>query len=194
MRASEQALPEAERGDALRRADGVQASALVYAQRFKDGLALADAAWQRWQAESGAAPDLAVLDLLGAISVAAEAGGDMARASLRHRVPLRWPNATTPARIRAPPGLIGVTGGFLVAQTRYDDAEPTSSAPSICAAACSAMRTPTRSTPSPRWAGCAPASSGAPKRWTGSRRASPCAVATRCATTSARACSARTRR
>ena len=118
-----QALPEAERDDALLRADSVQASALVYAQRFKDGLALADAAWQRWQA-SGAAPDLAVLDLLGAISVAAEAGGDMARADTAYRdaIALAERHYTRPHPRTA--WLIGVYGSFLVAQTRYDDAEP----------------------------------------------------------------------
>ena len=103
--------------------DAAQARSLIYAQRFTEGLALADATLKRWQ-ERGNRPSPVMLTLLRAISTAAEAGGDMKRAETAYRDAIdmaerlhRRPHPDTA-------WVIGIYGSFLVAQARYAEAEP----------------------------------------------------------------------
>jgi eukaryotic-like serine/threonine-protein kinase len=103
--------------------DAAQARALIYAQRFTEGLALADATLQRWKAR-GNKPDAMMLVLLRAISTAAEAGGDTQRAETAYRDAIdmaerlhRRPHPDTA-------WVTGIYGSFLVAQARYAEAEP----------------------------------------------------------------------
>ncbi len=103
--------------------DAAQARSLIYAQRFKAGLALADATWQRWK-ERGNKPDAVMLTLLRAISTAAEAGGDIPRAEAAYKDAIdmaerlyRRPHPDTA-------WVVGIYGSFLVAQARYSEAEP----------------------------------------------------------------------
>jgi serine/threonine-protein kinase len=103
--------------------DVAQARALIYAQRFKAGLALADATWQRWK-ERGKKPDPLMLTLLNSTSIAAEAGGDTKRAETAYRDAI---DIAERLYQRPHPGtawVVGIYGSFLVAQARYAEAEP----------------------------------------------------------------------
>jgi len=115
-------LPE--RADELAlRVDLLRSSGLIDAQRFSEGLAIADRALADWKA-SGRAPDRDVLQLLSAIGNAASIGGDAARAEASYREAI-----TLAEQLYARPHpdtawAIGIYGSFLVAQARYADAEP----------------------------------------------------------------------
>ncbi|WP_182518417.1 serine/threonine-protein kinase [Dokdonella fugitiva] len=96
---------------------------LVDAQRFAQGLALADAAWARWTARPREASRDA-LALWSSISLAAEMTGDLARADAAYREAIALAERLY---VRPHPDTawaIGTYGSFLVAKARYDDAEP----------------------------------------------------------------------
>jgi len=119
------ALADTVAGDPARehlRTDTSEAMGLVYAQHFPDGLAVADRAWQRWQALD-LPPDRDVLNLLQSISIAAEAVGDEARAETAYRDAIDLAE-----RLHARPHpdtawVIGIYGSYLVARLRFDEAE-----------------------------------------------------------------------
>ena len=100
-----------------------QARSLIYAQRFKDGLALADASWQRWK-ERGNKPDPEMLTLLRAISTAAEAGGDVQRAETAYKDAIDMAERLYQRPHPDTAWVVGIYGSFLVAQARYAEAEP----------------------------------------------------------------------
>lgn len=107
----------------LLRTDIAEADALVFLQRFREGLELADRAWARWQA-SGLPPDRHIQGLLRSINIAAEATGDLQRAETAYREAI-----DLAGRLHARPHpetawAIGIYGSFLVAQMRFDEAEP----------------------------------------------------------------------
>jgi serine/threonine-protein kinase len=117
-----EALPDG--ADALvQRVDIARVESLVYAQKFADGLALADAAWNRWKAGSRE-PSRDILNLLAATSVAAEGTGNLARAEAAYRDAI---GVAERLYVRPHPDtawVIGVYGSFLVAAARFDEAEP----------------------------------------------------------------------
>ncbi len=107
----------------LLRVDAANARYLVSAQQYAQGLALAEAAWARWKAQSADAPREAV-DLLSSTSIAAEMTGDLVRAEAAYREAI-----ATAERVYVRPHpdtawAIGTYGSFLVAKARYEDAEP----------------------------------------------------------------------
>ncbi|HJT98867.1 MAG TPA: tetratricopeptide repeat protein, partial [Rhodanobacteraceae bacterium] len=107
----------------LLRVDAARARDLVNAQKFKEGLDLADAAWARWKAEPREAPREAI-DLLSSISLAAEMSGDLARADAAYREAIA---VAERLYVRPHPDTawaVGAYGSFLVAKARYDEAEP----------------------------------------------------------------------
>jgi serine/threonine-protein kinase len=103
--------------------DTLRTSNLVYAQFYADALVIGDAALARWRARH-AAPDRNVLSLLRALSLATEMTGDIARAEELYREAI---DVAERLHVRPHPDTswaIGVYGSFLVAQARYDEAEP----------------------------------------------------------------------
>ncbi len=103
--------------------DIAEAEALVFQQRFREALELADRTWAQWQ-ESGWPPDRHVQGLLRSINVAAEGVGDLQRAEAAYRQSIELAG-----RLHARPHpetawAIGIYGSFLVAQMRFDEAEP----------------------------------------------------------------------
>jgi eukaryotic-like serine/threonine-protein kinase len=115
-------LPEGSE-QALLEIDVAQTGTLATAHRFNDALELAQRTWDRWQ-QRGAAPDKLLLALLQSTSTSAESSGDMARAERAYRDAIALAE-----RLYARPHpdtawAIGIYGSFLVAQGRYDDAEP----------------------------------------------------------------------
>jgi serine/threonine-protein kinase len=107
----------------LLRVDALRAHDLVYAQKFEQGLTLADAVWTRSKAQLRDAPREA-LGLLQTISIAAEKTGDLERADAAYREAI-----ATAERVYVRPHpdsawVVGAYGSFLVARVRYDDAEP----------------------------------------------------------------------
>ncbi|MBN8483060.1 MAG: tetratricopeptide repeat protein, partial [Xanthomonadales bacterium] len=121
-RVAARTLPEAS-AQAVATVDAAQARALIYAQRFKAGLALAESTWQRWK-EHGNRPDPIMLTLLRAISTAAEAEGDLARAETAYRDAIDMAERLHERPHPDTAWVIGIYGSFLVAQARYDEAEP----------------------------------------------------------------------
>jgi serine/threonine-protein kinase len=105
------------------RIDAAQARSLIYAQRFKAGLALADATWQRWM-ERGNKPDALMLMLLRAISTAAEAGGDLQRAETAYKDAIDMAERLYQRPHPDTAWVVGIYGSFLVAQSRFAEAEP----------------------------------------------------------------------
>jgi eukaryotic-like serine/threonine-protein kinase len=103
--------------------DATQARSLIYAQRFTEGLALADAALQRWK-QRGNRPDAVMLTLLRAISTAAEAGGDLQRAEAAYRDAIEMAEHLHRRPHPDTAWVVGIYGSFLVAQARLAEAEP----------------------------------------------------------------------
>ena len=105
------------------RTDISEAVGLVYMQRFREGLELADRTWARWRTLD-VLPDRHVLGLLRSTSTAAEAVGDMARSEVAYRDAIELSE-----RLHARPHpetawAVGIYGSFLVARLRFDEAEP----------------------------------------------------------------------
>lgn len=103
--------------------DVAQARALIYAQRFEAGLALAQATWQHWK-DHGNKPNAEMLLLLRAISSAAEAGGEMGRAETAYRNAIDMAEQLYQRPHPDTAWVVGIYGSFLVAQARYAEAEP----------------------------------------------------------------------
>ncbi len=109
--------------DTITKIDAAQALSLIYAQRFTAGLALADRTLTRWQ-ERGNQADAVILNLLRAISTAAEAGGDMKRAETAYLAAIDMAERLHRRPHQDTAWGIGIYGSFLVAQARYEEAEP----------------------------------------------------------------------
>ncbi|HEU4662618.1 MAG TPA: serine/threonine-protein kinase, partial [Dokdonella sp.] len=111
-------------GDALLlHVDAAQTRDLVNAQKFAPALALAEAAWKRWNARPREVSHDA-LDLVSSISVSAEMTGDLVRADAAYREAIALAERLY---VRPHPDAawaIGTYGSFLVAKARYADAEP----------------------------------------------------------------------
>lgn len=105
------------------RIDIAEAVGLIYMQRFRDGLELADRTWTRWRALN-ALPDRHVQGLLRSTSVAAEAVGDMERAEAAYRDAIDLAERLYARPHPETAWAIGIYGSFLVARLRYDEAEP----------------------------------------------------------------------
>ena len=106
----------------LLRVDAMRAHDLVFAQKFEQGLALADAAWTRWKPQLRDASREA-FDLLQSISIAAETRGDLRRADSAYREAIA---VAERVYVRPHPDtawVLGAYGKFLVTNARYDDAE-----------------------------------------------------------------------
>lgn len=107
----------------LLRIDAARARYLVNAQKFAQGLRLAESAWSRWKAQSRDAPREA-LDLVSSIGLSAEMTGDLRRADEAYRQAIALAEKIY---VRPHPDTawaIGIYGSFLVAKARYEDAEP----------------------------------------------------------------------
>jgi tRNA A-37 threonylcarbamoyl transferase component Bud32 len=107
----------------LLRVDATRARHLVGVQKFGEGLALADAAWTRWKAQSRDIPRDAI-DLLSSIALAAEFSGDLQRADAAYREAIA---VVERLYVRPHPDVataVGIYGSFLVAKARYEEAEP----------------------------------------------------------------------
>jgi serine/threonine-protein kinase len=103
--------------------DVLRARDFVYAQKFPQGLAVAEGALARWRAQSRE-PSREMFDLLYQLSLAAEFTGDLDRADAAYREAIAL---TERLYVRPHPdtaSAIGIYGSFLVAQARYDEAEP----------------------------------------------------------------------
>ena len=107
----------------LLRVDAARARNLVNAQKFAQGLALAEAAWKSWKAQPRDASREA-LDLVSSIGLAAEMTGDLQRADAAYREAIALAERIY---VRPHPDTawaVGIYGSFLIAKARYDDAEP----------------------------------------------------------------------
>jgi serine/threonine-protein kinase len=107
----------------LLRVDASRARDLVNAQKFAQGLALAEAAWTRAKAQLHDTPREAI-DLLSSISLAAEMTGDLQRADAAYREAIA---VAERLYVRPHPDTawaVGAYGSFLVAKARYDEADP----------------------------------------------------------------------
>ncbi len=105
------------------RIDSAEAEGMVFAQRYADGLALADATLLRKRAVD-TTPDRTELLLLSTISKAASATGALDRAGTAYQ---DW--IATSERLHGRPHqetawAIGVFGSYLVAKARFAEAEP----------------------------------------------------------------------
>jgi len=107
----------------LLRIDGARARYLVNAQKFAQGLGLAEAAWTQWKAQAHDASREA-LELVSSIALAAEMTGDLARADAAYREAIALAEKLYVRPHPDTAGAIGIYGSFLVAKARYDDAEP----------------------------------------------------------------------
>ena len=105
------------------RVDAARARYLVNAQKFAQGLSLAQAAWTKWKAQSHDASREA-LDLVSSIALAAEMTGDLAQADAAYREAIALAERLYVRPHPDTAGAIGIYGSFLVAKARYDDAEP----------------------------------------------------------------------
>jgi hypothetical protein len=115
-------LPE--RADELAlRVDLLRSSGLIDAQRFSEGLAIADRALADWKA-SGRAADRDVLQLLSAIGNAASIGGDAPRAEASYREAIALSEQLYARPHPDTAWAVGIYGSFLVAQGRQAEAEP----------------------------------------------------------------------
>ena len=100
-----------------------EATALLDAEHFHEGLARADAALALWQS-SGAPANARVLDLYESIALGAEASGDMQRSERAYRAAItlgdRFFDKANPQQAWN----VGMYGSFLIAQGRFAEAEP----------------------------------------------------------------------
>lgn len=100
-----------------------EATALLDAEHFREGLARSDAALALWQS-SGAPANARVLDLYESIALGAEASGDMQRAERAYRMAItlgdRFFDKANPQQAWN----VGMYGSFLIAQGRFAEAEP----------------------------------------------------------------------
>ena len=109
--------------DLLLRASIQEAATLLDAQHFREGLDRSDATLALWH-RLGDPPNRSIVDLYVDIAVGAEALGDVARAEVAYKQAIdlgdRYfdkPNPSTAWNV-------GIYGTFLVAQGRFDEAEP----------------------------------------------------------------------
>jgi serine/threonine-protein kinase len=103
--------------DALRTRD------FVYAQKFSQGLAIAEDALARWKAQLRE-PSSELFDLMHELGIAAEFTGDVKRADTVYREAIALAERLYVRPHPDTASAIGIYGSFLVAQARYDEAEP----------------------------------------------------------------------
>jgi serine/threonine-protein kinase len=103
--------------------DAFRARDFVYAQKFAEGLAVAEGALARWRAQSRE-PTGELLDLLYQLGVAAEFTGDVKRADAAYRESIALAERLYVRPHPDTASAIGIYGSFLVAQARYAEAEP----------------------------------------------------------------------
>ncbi|HKE46451.1 MAG TPA: protein kinase [Rhodanobacteraceae bacterium] len=101
----------------------VEANGLLDAQRFREGLARAEATLALWRRQ-GEPTNSNLINLEGAIALGAEATGDLARAETAYKAAIalgdRFFDKPNPDIAWS----VGIYGTFLIAQGRYDEAEP----------------------------------------------------------------------
>ncbi|MEP6898114.1 MAG: serine/threonine-protein kinase [Rhodanobacter sp.] len=100
-----------------------EASALLDAEHFHDGLARADAALALWKS-GGSGTNARILELYESVALGAEASGDMPRAENAYRTAItlgdRFFDKPNPPQAWN----VGMYGSFLIAQGRFAEAEP----------------------------------------------------------------------
>ncbi|MEO8808896.1 MAG: protein kinase [Rhodanobacter sp.] len=100
-----------------------EATALLDAEHFSEGLARANVALALWQS-SGSQANARILDLFESIALGAEANGDMDRAERAYRAAItlgdRFFDKINPQQAWN----VGMYGSFLIAQGRFAEAEP----------------------------------------------------------------------
>jgi serine/threonine-protein kinase len=103
--------------------DVLRARDFVHAQKFAQGLGVAEGALARWNSQSRE-PSSELLDLLYQLSIAAEFTGDLGRADAVYREAIALAERLYVRPHPDTASAVGIYGSFLVAQARYDDAEP----------------------------------------------------------------------
>jgi eukaryotic-like serine/threonine-protein kinase len=100
-----------------------EATLLINAQRFKEGLESAETALTYWQ-KQGAPASQSIIGLYGTIALAAEAAGDISRAENAYKEAIALGDRFFDKANPAAAWNIGMYGSFLIAQGRTDEAEP----------------------------------------------------------------------
>ncbi|MEO7430914.1 MAG: protein kinase [Dokdonella sp.] len=112
-----------QRGELLLSVDVLRARDFITAQKFAQGLAVAREARARWKAQARE-PSSELLDLMYQLGVAEEFTGDLTRADAAYREAIALAERLYVRPHPDTASAIGIYGSFLVAQARFDDADP----------------------------------------------------------------------
>ncbi len=109
--------------DLVLRASIEEATQLMNAQHFSDGLDHAEGALKLWH-EQNDTPSQSIIELYGTIALASEATGDIERAEKAYRDAIALGDRFFDKPNPASAWNVGMYGSFLIAQGRFADGEP----------------------------------------------------------------------